>query len=183
VEREAERLEGLLAEVLTLARLKETRSTMPLEKIDLMDLIVAIVEDANFEGQAKGRHVRLEGAPTFVRFAEGEVLYRAFENVIRNAVKYSSAGGEIIVRATALSDRLVVEVIDEGPGVPEAARSEIFDAFKRLEGVDNNSDGYGLGLAIAREAIERHGGAIRAEDGPGGIGLRMILEVPREGEG
>ncbi len=179
VEREAERLEGLIGEVLTLARLKDAHALASPEKLDLMDLIVAIVEDANFEARPKGCHVRLDGMAPFVTLAEGELLYRAFENVIRNAVKYSPQKGDVVVTVRSWSDRLLVEVDDEGPGVPEASRVEIFDAFKRLAHGDEAADGFGLGLAIAREAVERHGGSVRAEGRDGGVGLRMVIEVPR----
>jgi len=181
VEREADRLEGLLAEILTLARLKAGHALGHEEKLDLMDLVSAIIDDANFEAQTKACRVSFEGAVPFVTFAKGEVLYRAFENVIRNAVKYSPPGEEVLVRAGIERDRLVLEVIDRGPGIPAAAREEIFDAFKRFDGEAGRLEGFGLGLAIAREAVVWHGGDIRAEDGPLGGGLKMVVTVPRRG--
>lgn len=181
VEREADRLEGLLAEILTLARLKAGHALGHEEKLDLMDLVSAIIDDANFEAQTKACRVSLEGAVPFVTFAKGEVLYRAFENVIRNAVKYSPPGEEVVVRAVVERDCLVLEVIDKGPGVPTAAREEIFDAFKRFDGETGRLEGFGLGLAIAREAVVWHGGDIRAEDGPLSGGLKMVVTVPRRG--
>jgi len=146
-----------------------------------MDLVSAIIDDANFEAQTKACRVSFEGAVPFVTFAKGEVLYRAFENVIRNAVKYSPPGEEVLVRAGIERDRLVLEVIDRGPGIPAAAREEIFDAFKRFDGEAGRLEGFGLGLAIAREAVVWHGGDIRAEDGPLGGGLKMVVTVPRRG--
>jgi len=181
VEREADRLEGLLAEILTLARLKAGHALGHEEKIDLMDLVSAIIDDANFEAQTKACRVTFEGAAPFVTFAKGEVLYRAFENVIRNAVKYSPPGETVLVRAGIEHDRLVLEVIDKGPGVPTAAREEMFDAFKRFDGEARRLEGFGLGLAIAREAVLWHGGDIRAEDGPLSGGLKMVVTVPRRG--
>jgi len=181
VEREAGRLERLLGEVLTLARLKAGDTTGRVEKIDLMDLIAAIVDDAHFEAQAKRCRVRLEGAQAFVTQADGELLYRAYENVIRNAVKYSPPEADVVVRARATARDLVVEVIDEGPGVSEAERGEIFEAFRRLD--ENQSvEGFGLGLAIAREAVERHGGQIWADAGPNGFGLRVVIVVSLRGD-
>ncbi|QUD90220.1 HAMP domain-containing sensor histidine kinase [Phenylobacterium montanum] len=179
VEREADRLESLLSELLTLARLRAGESLTATETIDLLDLLAAIVEDANFEAQVRGCHVRLAGEAPFVTFADGELLYRAFENVIRNALKYSPPDGEVVVQTSLRGERLRIEVIDQGPGVPEATREEIFEPFKRLEGEKDATDGFGLGLALAREAVEHHAGEVRAEAGANGAGLRIVIEIPR----
>jgi signal transduction histidine kinase len=106
-----------------------------------------------------------------------ETLHRAFENVLRNAVKYTTAGTIVKVRAELpTSERLYVSVCDRGPGVPPSQLAAIFEPFHRL--ADNDQDGFGLGLAIARRAIEAHGGTIRAENRHEG-GLCIVIELPK----
>lgn len=179
VEREAERLESLLSELLTLARLKAGRPTASAEKVDLLDLLTAIVDDANFEAQPRGCRVVLDADASFVTLAEGELLYRAFENVIRNAVRHSPSGGEVLVRARVRGDHFRVEITDEGPGVPAEACEEIFEPFKRLDRESEGAGGFGLGLALARQAVEHHAGSVVAANRQDGTGLCVTIDVPR----
>jgi len=107
-----------------------------------------------------------------------ELLHRAFENVIRNAVKYTreNTAVEVKVERRAAPDRLIVTVADRGPGVPESDLQAVFEPFFR-SGAGVKTAGFGLGLAIARRAIEAHGGSIRALNRPQG-GLRVEIVVP-----
>jgi signal transduction histidine kinase len=115
-----------------------------------------------------------------VTVAQGELLYRAFENIIRNAVKFSPAKARIDVFAEEDDQNLRVRVVDQGSGVPDDIIHEIFEPFKRAENdATVGAVGFGLGLAIARFAIERHGGIITAKsDG----GLTIIIDLPRRSE-
>jgi signal transduction histidine kinase len=181
VEREAERLDQLIGELLTLARLKSGAPEVPAGPVDVIDLLTAIVDDANFEAQAKRCEVHLAAPDSFVTVAHGELLYRAFENIIRNAVKFSPQQARIDVIAEVLGKSLHVRVVDHGPGVPDDMIAEIFEPFKRLEYSDGaGATGFGLGLAIARFAIERHDGAIVARSDAGsGQGLTVEVRLPR----
>jgi signal transduction histidine kinase len=116
VEREAERLDQLIGELLTLARLKSGAPEIPAGPVDVIDLLTAIVDDANFEAQAKRCEVHLAAPDSFVTVAHGELLYRAFENIIRNAVKFSPRQARIDVIAEVLGKSLHVRVVDHGPG-------------------------------------------------------------------
>ena len=108
----------------------------------------------------------------------GELLHRAFENVIRNAVKYTAPGTTVDVEARFGADgrELLVTVADRGPGVPAESLVVMFEPFTRLEG-SAAVRGVGLGLAIARRAVELHGGRIDAAAREGG-GLVMTLRLP-----
>ncbi|WP_342593181.1 HAMP domain-containing sensor histidine kinase [Ramlibacter agri] len=177
IQRESDRLDALIEELLTLHRLEAAPESWSRDTIDVMDLLHAVTEDADFEAQAQSRQVQLDAPGTFVAEVRGELLYRAFENVIRNAVRYTAPGTAVEVSARADDGALVVTVADRGPGVPEASRSVMFEPFTRLEG-SSSVRGVGLGLAIARRALDVHGGSIEASAREGG-GLVMSMRLPR----
>lgn len=177
IEHESARLDALVTEVLTLARLETGVCGAALEQVDLVELLTMIVDDAQFEAQAQQRDVILIGDGEFVMECRAELLYRSFENVIRNAVKYTDEQTTVEVRVGVEPEQLTVRVSDQGPGVPVSALEHIFDPFYRAD--DNRAtQGFGLGLAIARRAVESHGGAIWAELGEGG-GLVVQIQIPR----
>lgn len=176
VERETMRLDALVGHLLTLARLDAGTGTDPLVALDVVELLADIAQDARFEARAANRDLEFVGDVGFVMHGRDETLHRAFENVLRNAVKYTASGTTVKVRADLPTpERLCVSVCDCGPGVPPSQLAAIFEPFHRL--ADNDQDGFGLGLAIARRAIEAHGGTIRAENRPEG-GLCIVIELP-----
>lgn len=179
IERESNLLDALIGELLTLHRLEAAPQSLSMDTVDVMDLLHAVTEDADFEARALSREVRIDAAGEFVAHVHGELMYRAFENVIRNAVKYTAPHTVVEVRARPGADgeHLLITVDDRGPGVPEESRERMFEPFTRLEGSESVR-GVGLGLAIARRAIDVHGGTIEASNRDGG-GLRMTVRVPR----
>ena len=179
IEQESERLDELIEQLLTLHRLEAGAESWPLETMDLLDLLRAVADDADFEARAQSRKVQLHAKGTFVANVHGELLYRAFENVVRNAVKYTAPGTsvEVTVDSMANVDQLVVRVSDRGPGVAEESRERMFEPFVRLEGAESVR-GAGLGLAIALRAVKMTGGRIAASARPGG-GLTMTICIPR----
>jgi two-component system OmpR family sensor kinase len=178
IENESGRLDNLIEELLTLHRLEAGTSVMPLERVDLIELLGDITEDADFEARATGRRVASDAQGSFVVDVQGELIYRAFENVIRNAVKYSPPGGivEVHVQVAPETAALVVTVADRGPGVESSMLETIFEPFFRAEGSELMR-GTGLGLAIARRAMLMHGGSVSASLRDGG-GLLVTLTLP-----
>jgi hypothetical protein len=177
MDREIERIDGLVGEILTLARLSGRADSAVVQTLDVIDLVNEIVDDASFEGQARGLSVSHEGAATFVADVDGELIYRALENVIRNALKYSPDGARVSIRSEIVGEALRVTVADEGSGVKASDLARIFQPF--LRGSDAAAhDGYGLGLAITKRAIEKHGGRVTAAPSAHG-GLGVTLEIPR----
>lgn len=176
IERESERLDRLIDEVLTLARLEAGADSAVRERVDLIELIGDIAEDASFEAETKGCTVQIDAQGQFVSHVSGELLYRAFENVVRNAVKFTRPATVVRLvtsaETTAQGQTLRVRVEDGGPGVPSDMLEAIFAPFKRTEG--NSESGFGLGLAIARRALEMHGGGIRASLSPDG---NLVVEM------
>ena len=177
--RESGRLEALIEELMTLHRLDAGPSNAPLQRVDVIELLQAIADDADFEARASQQTLHLEAPDSFVTAAHGELIYRAFENVIRNALKYSAAGSRIDVTAR-LADgggTLVTTVEDRGPGVPEEMLHAIFEPFIRVASSESVR-GTGLGLAIAQRAMLLHGGSIEAAQRDGG-GLVVTLRLPK----
>lgn len=176
--REVERIDGLVGEILTLARLTDqSKNGLEVQTLDVIDLLNDIATDAAFEAQARGIRVLQEGAPTFVAQVDGELIYRALENVIRNAVKYTADGSQVSIRSRVSDETLHIVVTDEGPGVAASDLEKIFHPFSR--GDDTGPlGGYGLGLAITKQAMERHGGRVVASIAETG-GLAVALEISR----
>ena len=180
IERESERMDTLIEALLTLARLQGRPESIEREAVDISELLVMIVEDAQFEAGIKGCRVQLHSGPPFIACVSGELLYRCFENVIRNAVRYTRAGSVVGVFAEVSADgkRLTVRITDQGPGVENQRLHSIFQPFER--GVGDASVGFGLGLAIAARAVQMHGGSIvaRNEEG-GGLTVEISLHSAR----
>lgn len=176
IEREAARLDELVGQLLTIARLDAGVHDARDGHIELLDLAAAIADDARFEARAQGRELRFEGVGEAEMNGRGELVQRAFENVIRNGVKYTGEGTTVEVRAGVEGDNFVLRVADRGPGVPEADLDAIFEPFYRgLNG--RAASGFGLGLAIAKRAVLAHGGRIAASNRAGG-GLVVEISLP-----
>lgn len=176
IEREAVRLDEMVGQLLTIARLDAGTRDSREDVLELVDLAAAIADDARFEAQTKGRALRFVGQGEAELQVSGELIQRAFENVIRNAVKYTGEGTEVDVEARAEQGQFVLRVGDRGPGVPEGDLKAIFEPFYRASN-GSSAGGFGLGLAIARRAVTAHGGDIRARNRDGG-GLVVEIRLP-----
>ncbi|WP_421360755.1 HAMP domain-containing sensor histidine kinase [Agrobacterium rosae] len=175
--REVERLDELVGEILTLARLSE-RGTPRFDRqtLDVIDLVREIVEDASFEGQSREVKIIYQGVVTFVASVNGELIYRALENVIRNAITHTWVGTSVLVTSEVRGTDLSLSIQDEGLGVPESELETIFQPFSQSSTVTTRS-GFGLGLAITRRAAEWHGGGATASNTPSG-GLLVEITIP-----
>lgn len=176
IEREAVRLDEMVGQLLTIARLDAGSRDSREDVLELVDLAAAIADDARFEAQTKGRELRFAGRGDAELRVHGELIQRAFENVIRNAVKYTGEGTEVDVEAWGEQGLFVLQVADRGPGVPEEDLEAIFEPFYRAVN-GSSAGGFGLGLAIARRAVTAHGGDIRARNRDGG-GLVVEIRLP-----
>jgi two-component system sensor histidine kinase CpxA len=180
LEREVERLDGLISQVLKLARLQGADAPFAREEFDLDEVIERVVRDANFEGAVKGCAVRLTGAARSRLNGNQELVSSAIENVLRNAVRYSPQGMPVEVSVVrpdtpAAAHGLSVVIRDHGPGVPAGELERIFEPFHRVaESRDRDSGGEGIGLAITSQVMRAHGGSARACNHAGG-GLEVVL--------
>lgn len=183
IERESERMDRLVGELLTLSRLEAGVLSAMDEVINLGELVADVVADARFEAEASGRGVDFSVCGEVSVKGNAELLHRALENVVRNALRHTPEGARVAVKIEldAGGDGVRLAVIDQGPGVPERELDAIFEPFIR-GGDSRHNDGHGLGLAIARRVVESHGGGIRAENREGG-GLRVEIVLPAERAG
>jgi two-component system OmpR family sensor kinase len=176
LEREAGRLVVLVGEILTLARLESGVSGARAERFDAMALLEAIADDARFEAETGGCRLDYRGSGNAPIDGQADLLGRALENVIRNAIRHTAEGTAVEVEGQLEDGRLCVLVQDCGPGVPDDELETIFEPFYRGR-QGNGAGGFGLGLAIARRAVLAHGGSIRARNREGG-GLAMAIDLP-----
>ena len=174
IEREGLRLDSLVDELLTLSRL-EAGVAGAAGQVDMQELLEGIVADARFEGAARQVGVELSATALPVVRANPELLQRAIENVVRNALHHSPPGGVVRIVAGVSGSWLRVSVCDQGPGVPADALDKIFRPFYRGAG-PTSGNGYGLGLAIAERVIAAVDGRIRAKNGESG-GLVVEIEL------
>jgi signal transduction histidine kinase len=179
IERESVRMDKLVGELLTLARLEAGALNALTEDISMADLLGQIADDASFEAASQKRSVQLQGEADVLVVGQPDLLGRAIENVVRNAIKHSPVDGEVLLQAQADGKRLHIRVLDQGPGVPEAELGKIFRPFFRSS--DVSTDGHGLGLAIALHVVEAHHGSIKASNrsSSGGLCVEIVLPVAR----
>ncbi len=179
IEREIERLDELIGQLLSLARLESDTQPPAPESVDLRELLQTVVSDAALEAHARRCTLRLEKCVPATIQGNPQLLHSALENVVRNAVKYTPEGTAVTLAMTRDPQRwLEIRVYDHGPGVPEDMLTRLFEPFVRVgDARDRMSGGYGLGLAIAERAVRLHGGDISARNQPGG-GLAVTIRLP-----
>ncbi len=191
IQREAEILNEMIGQLLALTRLESGAEEILKTEFDLKSLVSEIVTDADYEARSRKRSVRFETAESCIVVGNEQLLRRAIENVVRNAVQYTSEGTEVEVKLECQvehqgeqvsndgSDQrvAVITVRDHGAGVPENALAEIFRPFYRVDDArDREAGGVGLGLAIAERAVRLHGGSVAAANAPdSGLIVRLTL--------
>lgn len=176
--KEADALERLVGDVLSLARLESGQTALERRPLDLAEVVGAVVQDADFEARARGRIVRLAATEAAPVHGDPVLLRAAVENVVRNAVRHTAEGTPVEVGLRAAAGEAALTVRDHGPGVPEAELERVFQAFTRIgEARDRGSGGYGLGLAITARAVEAHGGRVAARNLPEG-GFEVAIRLP-----
>lgn len=181
IERETQRLSGLIHQLLLLSELESRAALEPQETIDLREVIDEVASDATFEAENAGRGVRVVAPSAGRATVRGRrrLVSSAVENVVRNALRYTARDTEVRIELIGgANGTATVRVRDHGPGVPEEALEHLFEPFYRVsEARDRQSGGAGLGLAIADRAVQTHGGAMRATNLPEG-GLCVELDLP-----
>jgi two-component system sensor histidine kinase CpxA len=179
IEREAERLNALIGQLLMLARLESGAMEPARESVDLAAIVRDVAEDADFEVRSRGRAVRVTATCECVAIGAPDLLRSAVENIVRNAVRHTREGTAVEVSMRAGAPRhVVITVRDHGSGVPDDLLPHIFHPFYRVgDARDRHSGGVGLGLTIADRTIRLHGGTVRADNAPDG-GLVVELRIP-----
>jgi len=184
MERDVARIDTLMGQLLTLSRLEAGLSSGERENVNFTLLVQEIAADGNFEAQSLGKAVSLEASSQIVlERADSLALRSACENIVRNAIHFTPPGTEVKVALgidNPASPQVLLTVRDEGPGVPRNALQNIFSPFFRINGPGRQSQGNGLGLAIALEAVRLHHGTIVASNlDPTGLEISVRLPASR----
>lgn len=172
---EARRLDTLIGQLLALTRIDSGVDQGSPTSFDLTNLVQEVASDGNFEARARKCSVVVQRADVCKFTGFEEPLRSAVENVVRNAIRHTAEGTVVEISLQADNSRVVLQVRDHGPGVPEEMLAQIFLPFRRV--ANNDSDGAGLGLAIAERAVAIHRGTLRARNASGG-GLVVEIDLP-----
>ncbi len=179
IEVELLRLNGMIEQILTVARLESGQLKPVSDAISLNQVIGEAVEDARFEASQSNVEIVYDDNWRDVTIVgEENMLRSAFENVLRNAIFYSGVDGRVQVSVGLESGRAIICVSDDGPGVPDNALPKLFNPFYRVDDARGTSTGgSGLGLSIVSGAVKFHNGSVRARNlQPSG--LEITIELP-----
>jgi signal transduction histidine kinase len=176
--KEVDRISRLIADLLQVTRVEGDSGTRNDEVISTDELLGEIVEDCSLEATARGCRIELREDAVRQFRGDHELLRRAVENVLRNAIRYTPSGQSVEITSASEGSELVIAVRDYGPGVPERELEAIFRPFHRVEEDRNRASGggVGLGLSIAHRAVLLHHGRISASNAQ--PGLRVEIRLP-----
>lgn len=179
IEKETQRLDELVGELLTLSRLEANVHKNQNDYFDINGLVASIADDARFEAVNQNKKVVFNPGDEVLISGSIELLRRAIENVIRNAIYYTPEQTQVSITMNHDNNHVAITVCDSGKGVEDEKLSDLFQPFVRINDSNQNVKipGYGLGLAIARRAIELHNGTIKAYNHPQG-GLCVDMRIP-----
>jgi len=180
IEREAERLNELIGQLLSLAKIEAGQTEKKFEDIRIDELLSTIAEDASYEARADSRDVKIVKNTVATISGNRKLIYSAIENVVRNAIRYTREDTTVELSIEKNQEKkgwITIKIKDFGPGIADDLLERIFEPFVRVsEARERKSGGYGLGLAIASSAINVHGGNIVAcNDATGGLGIKINL--------
>jgi signal transduction histidine kinase len=175
--KDIDRLTSMVGALLQVTRLEGDPSSRHPEDVPLSPLLQDLVDDCRVEAEVRGCRLLLEADPSLSVQGDRELLRRAIENILRNAIRYAPEGTAIETRLAAAGDTALIAIRDYGPGVPEELLPKIFTPFFRVDvSRDNSTGGVGLGLAIAQRAVSVHHGQLRAQNMQ--PGLLVSVELP-----
>ena len=178
---EIDRLSELVGTLIDMARAEGEPGEVEMEMLCLNDLLQATAEDSEIEAQAAGCSIDVKAPEETNLQGNAELLRRAIENVLRNAIRYAPPESTVEVRLVREANCARITVRDYGPGIPEKLRERIFDPFFRADASrDEHTGGLGLGLAIAQRAVRVHHGDITAANAFPGALLTITLPLHSE---
>ena len=169
-------LSRLVSELLTLSRVENERETVEVAPVT----IEAVFEDAVAHCQSKAKsknirfHTRFDSTPVV---ANGSLLTQVFRNLMENACRYAPKNSAVVVICEKVGTEMRFTVTDNGPGIPKEALPRIFERFYQVR-EERNSGAYGVGLAICKHIVERHGGKIWAESPHGSAATAIFFTLP-----
>jgi two-component system sensor histidine kinase CpxA len=178
IDTEMDRLNELIGRIIDFSRLDAGLQPTRNDDLRLEQIVADVAADVRLEAQAKGCAITSwlpENAPIK---GDAALLASAIENVLRNALRHSPIGGEIVLNLGRDATQWTIAILDQGPGIPEELQTKVFEPFFRVDDHRNPQGGIGLGLSIARQAIAAHGGRIELKNRTPGQGLEVSLHLP-----
>lgn len=175
IEHETQRLDKLIDELLTLARL-ESGNSLKVQRLPLSAILDSLLQDTQYTAKCKDIQIDYQPSVHDPMIEVDEIIaMRALDNILRNATKYSPSQTTITVSTKIDEDHVILQISDQGPGLPPSQLQRIFEPFYRYH---RDSQGSGLGLAIAKQAIEVHHGTLTIANNDPGPGLLMEIRLP-----
>jgi len=175
---EASMVTCLVSEIVELTRIEGDPLAQKTEVVRIGEIINETVSDCRLEAEVRGCSIQLQGQLPGEVSGDPELLRRAMENVLRNAIRYSPQDEVINVALTQTAKAATITIRDCGPGVPPEALPEIFKPFFRVEeSRDAESGGMGLGLSIAKRAVQMHQGEITAQNAGPGLCVQILIPL------
>ncbi len=181
IERDVNRIASLVSDIVEINVVEDDPALHEQREICVRDVIDEVVRDCNLEAEARGCRIEVSGDVCGSVHGNPELLRRAVENVLRNAIRYSPEKSPVELTINETPDDANIVIRDFGPGVPDEALNRIFDPFFRVEEARNtNGGGSGLGLSIAKRAVHLHRGSITAENATPGLRVAIAIPLTRE---
>lgn len=176
---EADRLTLLVESLLTLTRADAGRLAFIMHPVDLGALTGEVAVHLKVLAEEKGQILNMEPSEPALVSADITILRQAVVNILDNAIKYTPSGGQVTLRVARTGSEVALEIVDSGPGIAPEHHDKVFERFYRVDAARSRAEGgFGLGLAIARQAVEIHGGRIEITSSPGkGSVFRIVLPL------
>ena len=170
-----DRSQRLIEQLLSLSRVEPDGPVHAPQRLDLSELVREVVGRYSARADHKGVDLGADAADGIAVTGDRHQLDVLLDNLVGNAIRYTSTGGQVDVRTLQIDGRPVLQVVDNGPGIPEAERERVFDRFYRGEGrqSDERLSGSGLGLAIVKAIAQRHGASVGLQTAASGQGLEV----------
>ncbi|MDP6604079.1 MAG: HAMP domain-containing sensor histidine kinase [Rhodospirillales bacterium] len=173
----ADGMHRIITDLATIEKIRTGRASFNTEAVDLGTLLEQVIEDARERAEARGVACVLEAGAGVTVEGDRERLLQVFHHLVANAVGASPPEGRVTVSVAGADGNVRIDVADRGPGIADALRHTLFDVFARGGAPDSNGEGVGLGLALARGIVDRHGGRIYVHSSSH-AGTTMSVELP-----
>lgn len=176
IERDINRIASLVADIVQITLIEEDPAVQEKSEVLLREIVDEVVRDCSLEADSRGCVIQVEGALRRGFSGNRELLRRAIENVLRNGIRYTLRDSTICLTLSETAAQAMIAIRDRGPGVPNEALDRLFDPFFRVEEARSTNGGSsGLGLSIAKRAVQLHQGSITAENALPGLRVRISL--------
>jgi two-component system phosphate regulon sensor histidine kinase PhoR len=173
----AQILARVVADLLNLARIEDSQENIPLTSVDPMDALREALTLCAVQAEKKQLRFVVEQTDTAKVTGNTSFLTQVFRNLLENACRYSPAGSSIVVSAAVRDKEMLFAIKDQGPGIPKEDLPRVFERLYQVK-KQRNSGASGIGLAICKHIIERHGGTIWVESPYQGFATAVLFTLP-----